>query len=267
MTPRLAITRVINACVLLELGDDAVLTDPYFTKHWFMRFREPVGLTVHQIPKLSAILGGHSVLDHWQPASLAPYAFKETTPVFVATRSMKSKARAAGFTRVEVLEWGERRRISSRLELEVAPAQTATRLRVNSYVLSSSGAPGAGAAGVRVFFGSEARDLEPLRRYRAQAPPIDVALVPIDGARVMGHKLVMDARDAIDAARILGAYTLVPIHYALKAVPLLLQTPSSEEDLRRLAHGATDLRAVFLKPGERWCLDNAGSAARSISLE
>ena len=83
MTAPLAITRVINACVLLELGGDAVLTDPYFTNHWFMRFREPIGLTAHQLPRLSAILGGHSVFNHWQPSSLAPYEFKQTTPVFV----------------------------------------------------------------------------------------------------------------------------------------------------------------------------------------
>ena len=39
----LAITRIINACVLLEFGEDAVLTDPYFTDQWFIRFREPFG--------------------------------------------------------------------------------------------------------------------------------------------------------------------------------------------------------------------------------
>jgi L-ascorbate metabolism protein UlaG (beta-lactamase superfamily) len=42
----LSITRVVNACVLLELGEAAVLTDPYFQAHWFMRMHEPVGLEV-----------------------------------------------------------------------------------------------------------------------------------------------------------------------------------------------------------------------------
>jgi L-ascorbate metabolism protein UlaG (beta-lactamase superfamily) len=244
VTASLQITRVINACALLELGADAVLTDPYFTQHWFMRFREPIGLAVHQLPKLSAIIGGHSVFDHWQPSSMATYCFKDTTPVFVATKAMKSKAKAAGFTKVEVLEWGERRRLSSGLELEVAPAQTAMGLRVNNYVLSSGG--------LRVFFGSEARDLEPLRRYRSVKPGVHVVLVPIDGAQVMGHKLVMNGSDALEAARILGARVLVPIHYALKPVPVLLQTPGSEADLRILAQDVRDLEVVYLKTGERW---------------
>ncbi len=244
MTSPLAITRIINACVLLEFGEDAVLTDPYFTDHWFMRFREPFGLNVQQLARLSAIVGGHSVFDHWQPSSMQAYAFKDTTPVFVATKSMMAKARRAGFTQVEVLAWGESRKITSRLDLEVAPAQTVTGLKVNSYVLSSGD--------LRVFFGSEARDLEPLRRYHAQAPDVHVALLPINGAQVLGHKLVMNGRDALDATRILGARVLVPIHYAMKPVPVLGQTPSSEEDLRLLAQDAPNLDVVYLKTGEKW---------------
>jgi L-ascorbate metabolism protein UlaG (beta-lactamase superfamily) len=240
----LAITRVINACALLELGDDAVLTDPYFTSHWFMRFREPIGLSVGQLPRLSAILGGHSVFDHWRPSSLAGYPFKETTPVFVATKSMAASARSAGFKSVEVLEWGERRKISGELELEVVAAQTVTTLKANNYVLSNRG--------MRVFFGSEARDLEPLRSYRSSSPAVDVALLPIDGSRLMGHKLVMNGSEAVEAARILGARLLVPIHYALRSVPLLLQTPGSEEDLRSTAREVSDLEVCFLSTGERW---------------
>ncbi len=243
MSP-LAVTRVINACVLLEFGEDAVLTDPYFTDQWFMRFREPFGLNAQQLPRLSAIIGGHSVFDHWQPSSLQAYAFKETTPVFVATKSMMVKARRAGFTQVEILESGESREITRRLHLEVAPAQRAVGLKVNSYVLSSGD--------LRVFFGSEARDLESLRRYRAKAPEVHLALLPINGAQVLGHKLVMNSRDALDATRILGARVLVPIHYAMKPVPVLLQTPSSEEDLRQLAQDAPDLDVVCLKSGEKW---------------
>jgi L-ascorbate metabolism protein UlaG (beta-lactamase superfamily) len=240
----LAITRVVNACALLELGGAAVLTDPYFEDHWFMRMREPIGLRVEQLPRLAAILGGHSVFDHWQPASLAAYPHQAETPVLVATRSMRAKALAAGFQQVEVVTWGERRTLAPGLEVEVAPAQTATGLKVNSYVLSASGR--------RVFVGTEARDLEPLRRYREQQPGVEVAMLPIDGARVLGHKLVMDAQDALEAARILGAHTLVPFHYALEPIPLLLQTPSDAQRLQALAPSCPEVRVVQLAPGQRW---------------
>jgi L-ascorbate metabolism protein UlaG (beta-lactamase superfamily) len=246
MSAALTITRVINACVLFEFRDAAVLTDPYFTQHWFMRFTEPIGLAVEQLPKLSAIIGGHSVFDHWHPASLAAYPHKSETAVYVATSSMERKARRAGFSRVEILRWGEERQLTEGLRLEVAPAQTSAGLKVNSYVLT--------AGPSRVFFGSEARDLEPLRRYRAAKPPVDLVLVPINGARLLGHKLVMDGRDALEATRILGARTMVPIHYSQVPIPPLLQAPFSAKELRRLEADVRDINVVWLEPGARWAM-------------
>lgn len=243
----LSITRVVNACVLLRLGDDAVLTDPYFAERWFMRLREPIGLSPAALPRLAAIVGGHGVFDHWQPSSLAEYPHKAETPVLVATEGMRRTAAAVGFTNIDVVPWGAIRRLSPSLTLEVVPAQRAAGMRANNYVLAGSD--------VRVFIGTEARDLEPLRRYRAERPSVDVALLPIDGSAMMGRRLVMTPADALAASRILGARVLVPIHYALRPVPLLLQTPGSCDELLRLARDAGDVKVVALAPGEPWNYD------------
>jgi L-ascorbate metabolism protein UlaG (beta-lactamase superfamily) len=250
----LSVSRIINACVLLELNGDAVLTDPYFDHHWFIRMREPIGMNAADLPKLSAIIGGHRVADHWHPKSLAQYRFKKATPVFVAAAIMREKAKAVGFCNIEVLEWNQTRKLSECLTLEVAPAQTTMGLKVNSYVLD--------APGLRVFVGTEARDLEPLARYRASRPAVDIAILPIDGSALMGHKLVMDPADALMGARILGARTLVPIHYALKPVPALFQTPGSLAELLRLARGASDIEIVPLETGKRWNWSPQKSANR-----
>lgn len=68
----------------------------------------------------------------------------------------------------------------------------------------------------------------------------------------MGHKLVADSEEAIEAAHILGARTLVPIHYALKPIPLLVQTRSSERDLLSLAKDVPNLNIICLQTGEKW---------------
>jgi hypothetical protein len=104
--------------------------------------------------------------------------------VFVSQNAMMRKARAAGFDHVEVLSWYETRILSSRLSLEVAPAQTVLGMMVNSYVLSAGTNP-------RVFFGGEARDLEAPRQYRVKRPSVDVVLAPIDGSQLICHKLVI----------------------------------------------------------------------------
>ncbi|MBV9945723.1 MAG: MBL fold metallo-hydrolase, partial [Myxococcales bacterium] len=240
----LSVTRVINASVLLELGGRAVLTDPFFNPRWPVRVREPVGLRVSQLPRLAAVLGGHRALDHWQPSSLAAYPFKADTLVYVAARSMARSARAAGFSKVEVVEWGQTRRLAADLVLDVLPAQVTAGMRANSYLLT--------ACGIRVFIGTEARDLGPLRELREARGPVDIAVLPIDGSCLAWHRLVMTPRAALDACRILGARALVPIHYALKGVPILLQTPGSLPELLALAQGVKDLAVVPLEPGRRW---------------
>jgi L-ascorbate metabolism protein UlaG (beta-lactamase superfamily) len=244
--PRLSITRIVNACALIMIDDEAVLTDPYFDEHWFMRMREPIGMKAAELPELTAIIGGHGVYDHWQPGSLGKYPFKETTRVFVSTHSMKNKAMSAGFRNVEVLDWNETRRLSERLAIEVVPAQMVVGRKPNSYVLNSGD--------LRVFVGTEARDIEPLRRYRAEHAAVDVVLLPIDGSALAGYKLVMNCFDAVEAARVLGAKVLIPIHYALKSIPILLRTPSSIGDLMNLKKQVLDLEIVVLETGQRWVL-------------
>ncbi|WNG33993.1 MBL fold metallo-hydrolase [Archangium violaceum] len=205
MSAGLAITRVVNASVLLELSEGAPLSDPCLDDRWYYGFSEPIGLRAHQLPRLAAILGGHGVFDHWQPASLVAYPYQSETPVLVATSPMARKARAAGFEQVSLCEWGDVLSLPGGLRVEVVASQVDLGLKSNNYVISS--------AGHRVFIGTEARELEPLRRYRHVSPRVDIVLVPIGGTSVFGKKLVMDPADALEATRILGGHTLIPIHY------------------------------------------------------
>ena len=248
VTKELFITRIINASVLIEMGEDVILTDPYFRKRWYLGVDEPVGLAPEELPKLSAIIGGHSFLDHWQMKTLEPYPYKAETPVFVATSSMERQARAAGFLSVERLNWGEMRHISNSLSLHVVQAQYSGGLKVNNYVLET--------AGLRVFFGSETCRLEPLRRYREGGTSVDVVLAPVNGVRLLGLlKLVTNGPEAVEAARILGARTLIPIHDAHRPIPVLLGVSSSSADAQEAAKNAGDgICVVQLKTGERWKL-------------
>ncbi len=156
ITP-VTVTRVINPCALIELGEDAVLTDPYFTNHVFFPMHEPIGLAARDLPALRAILGGHGVFDHWQPRSMADYKHRSTTPVFVATASMARRARRAGFEQVEVLGWSEHRTLSADLTVTCVAGERAMGGRTNNYVLH--------APGVSVFVGTEANRIEPIERY------------------------------------------------------------------------------------------------------
>jgi L-ascorbate metabolism protein UlaG (beta-lactamase superfamily) len=238
----IAITRIINATVLIELAGGSILTDPYFDRHWFMRFDEPIGLRADQLPLLAAILGGHGVFDHWQPKSLRPYPHHGVTPVFVANNLMAHSARKAGMHTVEVLGWGDQRKLGADLAVTSVPGERITGMRTNSYIVSS--------AGVSIFIGTEARDLGPIRAV-ATNHRIDVAILPTNGARLLGRRLVMDAPTAVRAAQLLGAHTLVPIHYAQRPLPPLLATTSPIHDLHKELTHASGLQVEILPPGLR----------------
>ena len=62
----------------------------------------------------------------------------------------------------------------------------------------------------------------------------------------------MSPADALEACRVLGVRVLIPIHYALEPVPLLLQTPGSCEELTRLARDVPEVEVIPLAPGRRW---------------
>lgn len=237
-----AVTRVLNASVLLELPGGAVLTDPFFKPPWYLRFDEPAGLTAEQLPPLTALLGGHRVADHWQPQSLRSSPYREKTAVYVASRGMARSARRAGFATVEVLRWGQRRRPVSDLEIICLPGERMGGLRTNSYLVSSGG--------INVLVGTEARGLGQIRAAAADHR-VDVAVLPINGIRLLGHPLVMDASTAVEAACLLGASVLIPIHFSQRSIPPLLNPRSGPRDLPERTGGGHHLSIDVIAAGQR----------------
>ncbi|MFC5183348.1 MBL fold metallo-hydrolase [Actinomadura harenae] len=240
----LAVTRVVNSCVLLELGGRAVLTDPWFTERWWLRRGEPLGLRPDELPPLTAIIVTNLATNHWDLRGLRALPRKAETPLYVPTAGMVRRARRLGFGRAERVRWGETREIAPGLSMEVVQAGRTLVWPNNAYVLN--------APGGRVFFGGEIAEVSLLERYRAGRPETDVALLPVNGLRpLFGPRLVMRPGDAVAGASVLGARVLVPVHEAHGHDPLswLFRPDGTAADAVRLAAGTPDVAA--LPPGER----------------
>ncbi|WP_424094978.1 MBL fold metallo-hydrolase [Moorena producens] len=247
---KLVITRVCNACILMEIGSHKILTDPFFLNPAYMGIDESVAIKVKELPRLSAIIGGHSVPDHWQIDSLSSYPYKQDVPVYVATQSMALKAISTGFKNVEVLDWGSHRKISETLNLEVVKAHQLIGLKANNYVLRDEG--------ISVFFGSEARDLEPLREYRVNNEAVDIVIAPVNAVHLFGFiKLVMSGSEAIEATRILGAKIFFEIHDAHRVRPFLISVKSSGDDAEIAAQLDSEIEVVRMPTGQKWQLISA----------
>lgn len=247
-TADLAVTRVANACVLLEMGGQAILTDPWFTERWYLRRGEPLGLTVADLPPLTAIVATSFAVNHWDLRALRDYRHKAATPVFVSAARMARQARALGFPSVERLHWNQTRELGPTLSVEAVPAGRTMVWRNNAYVFTSGQ--------TRVLFGGEIADVAWLERSRTLHSPVAVAMLPVNGLRpVVGPALVMGPEQAVAAANAVGAAVLIPVHDAHARDPLSLffRRHGSAEDAKALAAAApTGVDVVCLAPGERW---------------
>ncbi|WP_436777589.1 MBL fold metallo-hydrolase [Yinghuangia sp. YIM S09857] len=193
----IAITRVANSCVLLEIGGLTVLTDPFFTERWHVRRGEPLGLTVGQLPSLTAIVASHSYPNHWDLRGLRGYHDKTGPMVCTSSARMARRAGRAGYSRARYLPWGETVRPVPTLSVRAVAAGRNLGQRQNAYVIESGG--------VRVFFGGEIRDVAHLARHRKHEPAVHVALLPVNGLRpLVGPPVVMGPAEAVAGATALG---------------------------------------------------------------
>jgi L-ascorbate metabolism protein UlaG (beta-lactamase superfamily) len=101
--------------------------------------------------------------------------------------------------------------------------------------------------------GGEIEDVALLSRYRADAPAVDVALLPTNGLRpLIGAPLVMGPAQAVAGATVLGAQTLVPVHdaHARDVLSLFFRRDGSAAEAAKMAPAG--LEVVCLPPGRRW---------------
>jgi L-ascorbate metabolism protein UlaG (beta-lactamase superfamily) len=240
MSSEVSVTRVINPTVLIEIAGHTFLTDPYFENHWLFPMNEPIGVQAKELPRLSAILGGHGVFDHWNMRSMNSYPLKHETPVFAATKTMAKKAKQAGFDQTEVLTWGETRKISDQLEIVCLAGEHGVGRHTNSYLLRTPD--------TTVLVSTEAHRIEPIRQV-ATNYQVDIAILPIDGLRFLRKQLVMSAEQALAAAELLGAHTLVPIHYSQQSFAGLVRCTSGIQQLLSLSERCNTLTVQHAPAG------------------
>jgi L-ascorbate metabolism protein UlaG (beta-lactamase superfamily) len=113
------------------------------------------------------------------------------------------------------------------------------------------------ADGQRVFHGGDTLFHGYWWLIARRVGPIDVAVLPINGAVVDVPHLqppsplpaVMTPEQAVQAAVILGAGTVVPMHFGVHRPPLYVEQPDAVDGLVEAAKGVS-LRVLTLDPGD-----------------
>ena len=199
--PTLRVMRVAHASVLLDFGGGVtVLTDPWFSEKVGYHHGEPLGLSIEQLPVLSAVVASHGHYDHYDLETFARYPHKDV-PFFVGPQ-MAAAAREAGFTNVhELAEWESSS--ANGVTFTAAPAEHGVPevtwlLQANSFT---------------VFFSGDTLLTPAVRSIGDRFPQVDLALIAVNGLRAVGHQVVMTAEEAAQLVALLHARVAVPTHY------------------------------------------------------
>jgi L-ascorbate metabolism protein UlaG (beta-lactamase superfamily) len=241
----LTVTRICHSCVLIDLDGSLVLTDPWFSERPTYHPGEPVARAARSLPPLAGVFVSHGHYDHCDLAAFMDYPDKHVP--FVVLRGLAGKVRAAGFTNVIELEPWQTARLGS-----VTITATPARHKVPEITAVLQG------GGRSVFFGADTMRIPELDAVATRFPPIDLALLPINGLRLrplFNRQVVMDAEEAATLASVLRASVAVPIHYAFTGGPVgdrLLVKHDGRPD--RFVSAVSDLAPTtqtrVLAPGE-----------------
>ena len=235
-------TRIAHASVLLDFGNATVLTDPWFSEKMHYHHGEPLGMTMQQLPRLTAVVASHEHYDHFDIDTFASYPDK-AVPFFVGP-NMVEAAKAAGFTNVRELKPWESATVGP-LTITAAPA--AHKVPEVTFVIQANGST--------VYFGADTLLIPELDELPKRFPSIQLALLAVNGLSVMGKQVVMNAEEAAELAGRLGAKVTVPIHYRFHGSWftdgfILSYNGTPERFMTALKDRAPATKGLILEPGQ-----------------
>jgi L-ascorbate metabolism protein UlaG (beta-lactamase superfamily) len=249
-----------TATVIIRYAGFTILTDPNFL-HAGDHVHLGYGLTakrltnpaieMEDLPPLDFVLLSHLHGDHFD--RVVERRLNKATPI-VSNRHATSYLEKVGFTKTRTLKTWEP------LEVEKGEAS----LRVTA--LPGTHGPGPlgavlppvmgsmlefGRAGeearLRMYVSGDTLVHDRLREIPRRFPDIDLAMLHLGGTRVLGIFVTMDARQGLEAMRIMDARTTVPIHYndytrfesPLEDFQRAVTDAGLDDRVRYLAHGET----------------------------
>jgi L-ascorbate metabolism protein UlaG (beta-lactamase superfamily) len=217
---QLRVTLVNHATVLLQLDGLNLLTDPIWSERaspvsWAgPRRRRPPGLRFEALPPIDCVLISHNHYDHLDLPTLRRLA-RERSPRFVTGLGNAGLLTTEGIGPVAELDWWQTLDLTTECRVTSVPAQhfSARGLRDRNktlwcgYVLQAP-------AGT-VYFAGDTGFGPHFHQVAQRFGPIRLALLPIGDylPRWFMSPVHLCPAEAVQAHQVLGAGTLVAIHY------------------------------------------------------
>ncbi|MFT4417178.1 MBL fold metallo-hydrolase [Fredinandcohnia humi] len=243
------------AGVLIKSGETVVLVDPLGNTpgNQDKPFAAKLGnaqetfIDLKGIQKPNVILITHIHPDHFDPISIKE-AFGEDIPVLIPTAS---------------IEIGKKFGLKNVIGVSIGDTKTFGDFRVSpTYSADGYGSPQVSwvieGAGKRIIHSGDTLWHGNWWRIRGEFGKFDVACLPINGAVLdvaglseqTNHHACMIPEEAVEAAKILGANHLVPIHFkTFHNEPFYIETPNAVPRLLQKAK-EREVNVTLLQPDQ-----------------
>lgn len=240
-----------HATVLFDVGDERVITDPALTRR-LAHLERRVPLPADDlVASIGTVLLSHVHMDHLHRPSLTRLAGAQVVVPVGARRLVP----AASGTVTEVRA-GDRPELCE-VTIDVVPADHSSRRGPHSRIEAQPVGYVVRSGGTSVYFAGDTG----LFPEMADVGPVDVALLPIWGwGSTLGERH-LDPETAAEAAAIIGARTVIPIHWGTyspirlrRGAPNWLTTPRQAFEDAMSRRGLSD-RLVVVEPGDSVDLD------------
>ncbi len=255
------LTFVGHSTFIIQTSSITIITDPVFSERASplsfigpRRVRQPA-VGIEQLPRIDLVLLSHNHYDHCDLASLKAIR-QRFDPQLVTPLGNGRLVSAAGYTKVEELDWWDQAR-TIRCPLTLTPAQhfsartpfDRNRALWGSFVVELEGR--------RLYFGGDSGYAPLFTEIRERIGDIELALLPIGAyePRWFMKPIHMNPAEAVQAHLDLGARQSVGMHFGT----FQLTTEGIDEPLhaldraRRERHVAADAFHT-LGFGESWQL-------------
>ncbi|WP_228386304.1 MBL fold metallo-hydrolase [Ornithinicoccus halotolerans] len=215
-----------NASVLIRYAGFTVLTDPTFVhRHEKVplgyglsttRLTDPA-MEVADLPPLDLVLLSHFHGDHFD--QVAERELDNQLPV-VTTPQSAAVLGKRGFTNSWPLRTWESLEVvkgQSRLRISACPGRHGPGVTdlVLPDVMGSvlEFLPDGNEVTQRIYISGDTLVYDDLHQIPRRYPDLDVGLLHLGGTRVLKLLVTMDAKQGVEAMRIIGPRTVLPVHY------------------------------------------------------
>jgi L-ascorbate metabolism protein UlaG (beta-lactamase superfamily) len=257
------VTFVGHSTFLIQAADGNVLIDPVYARHAGpLRFVGPrrvrmPGLRFDDLPPISLVLLSHNHYDHCDVGTLRLLQ-RRFEPWAVTPPGNGRLLRAAGFDRIEELDWWQRSHAAP-LAVTVTPAQHFSARTPFDRNRALWGGFLIEVAGYRIYHGGDSGYGPHFRDIGVRLGPIDLALIPIGAyePRWFMRDIHLNPAEAVQAHLDLGARRSVAMHFGtFQLTPEAIDQPVHDLARALRDQGVAPEQFRILEVGESIAVQN-----------